>query len=93
MVEQEQGAVWNATLATVGQLEKEFTGREAALQRDDILARLSSLDFHEKQRDIFAKHHEGTSQWLLETDEFQRWFKGEQPSILWCLGNRKPIFQ
>jgi hypothetical protein len=145
MVEQEQGAVRNATLAAVEQLKREstamhvdvreglavtertdlntktliastermhgylesmrvlriyplwclsqFTGQEAALERDDILTRLSSLDFHEKQRDIFAKHHQGTGQWLLKTDEFQRWFKSEQPSILWCPGIRTPIFR
>ncbi|TAQ84511.1 hypothetical protein B7494_g7175 [Chlorociboria aeruginascens] len=121
MVEQEHGAVRNATLAAVGQLQKESTSihavvqenlaitertdlnmqslmagteqlrsyqesREAALERENILTKLSSLDFDEYQRDAFAKHHPKTGQWLLETDEFQRWFRGNGPSILWCPG-------
>ncbi|ELR06088.1 hypothetical protein VC83_07746 [Pseudogymnoascus destructans] len=100
MVEQEQGAVRNATLSTVGQIQAvtgrtdlntkilmaRIESREAALERDNLLARLSTLDFHEKHRDIFAKHHQGTGQWLLKTDEFQRWSTAKKPSMLWCPG-------
>jgi len=144
MVEQEQGAVRNATLAAIEQVKKEtssmrtdvsvvlattkrteadtktlvastgrmhiylesktvsghssfwrlrrFEGREAALERDEILKGLSSLNFHDKQRDVFQKHHQGTGQWLLKTDEFQQWFMGEQNSTLWCPGIRMSIF-
>ncbi|TGO07453.1 hypothetical protein BTUL_0275g00150 [Botrytis tulipae] len=121
MIEQEQGAVRNATLAAVGQLQKESTvihaivrenlamtertgldaktlvastghlqqileNREAELQRVNVLARLSSLDFHDKQKDTFTKRYQGTGLWLLKTDAFQKWFKGDGPSILWCPG-------
>ena len=63
-------------------------GQESALERDKILRGLSSLDFHNKQRDVFEKHHQGTGQWLFETDEFQQWYKGGQNSTLWCPGIR-----
>lgn len=52
---------------------------------------LSSLDFHEKQKTTFAKHQEGTGQWLLDADEFQQWFLGEHNSTLWCPGIRRHI--
>jgi ankyrin repeat domain-containing protein 50 len=64
-----------------------------ALERDDILATLSPLDFHEKQNDVFANHHLGTGQWLLNTDQFQKWFTGKETSVLWCPGIRTSIFR
>ncbi|KAF4627731.1 hypothetical protein G7Y89_g10420 [Cudoniella acicularis] len=73
-------------IASSEHLNKYLESKEAALERDDILTRLSSLDFHEKQKDTFAKHHQGTGQWLAKTEEFQQWFKGERVSVLWCPG-------
>ncbi|EPE36656.1 Ankyrin repeat-containing protein [Glarea lozoyensis ATCC 20868] len=67
-------------------LEKYLESHEATIQRADILAKLSSLNFHEKQNDIFAKCHHGTGQWLIQADEFEGWLKGEGSSILWCPG-------
>lgn len=89
MVDQEEGAIKNVTLAYVLRMDKrQSEGREAALERDEILQELSSLKFHDKQKVVFDKHHQGTCQWLLSTDEFQKWFKGDQNSILWCPGIR-----
>ena len=70
---------------------RQSQGREADLERDEILKGLSSLNFHDKQRDVFEKHHPGTGQWLLKTDEFQQWFNSEQNSILWCPGIRTSV--
>lgn len=140
MVEQEQGVVRNATLASVEQLRREtstaqadmrtvlatskrtegntealiasnerihenmnskvtfdnrlhlaskyVSGRETALERDQLLRKLSSLHFDDNQRDIFDRHLNGTGQWLLNTDKFQKWFQGDQNSTLWCPGIR-----
>ncbi|EED17209.1 tankyrase, putative [Talaromyces stipitatus ATCC 10500] len=63
-----------------------FAGREAASERDNVLEKLSTHSFHEKQRDTFEKHSEATGQWLLESTEFQQWFNGNQSSVLWCYG-------
>lgn len=144
MVEQEQGVVWNATLASVEQLRSETStakadmgtvlatskrtegntealiastkrihddmnskvtfdiclhltsnyvpGREAALERDELLRKLSSLHFDDNQRDIFDRHLDGTGQWLLKTEKFQNWFQGDQNSTLWCPGIRMFMF-
>lgn len=63
-------------------------GREDFLERDSILTGLSTLSFHEKQKDTLSKHREGTGQWVLYSDEFQQWFKGVESSTLWCYGMR-----
>jgi hypothetical protein len=49
---------------------------------------LSSLDFKEKQSDIFEKRADGTGQWLLESAPFQDWLEGKS-RILWCSGMRE----
>jgi hypothetical protein len=64
-------------------------GQKAHLKRQDILAMLSSLDFHQKQKDVFANRHSGTGQWFLESDQFQRRLNGTQAASLWCRGIRK----
>lgn len=65
--------------------------KEISQERDNILQTLSVLNFQKKQRDVYARHSEGTGKWILESDEFQQWFKGDQNSTLWCYGNRKYI--
>ncbi|KAK2052809.1 hypothetical protein LY76DRAFT_310882 [Colletotrichum caudatum] len=61
-------------------------GLETAQESDGILTWLSSLDFHEKQRAVFAKHQDGTGNWLLNTRQFQDWFSSKENSVLWCPG-------
>ncbi|KAK5309727.1 hypothetical protein LTR70_010039 [Exophiala xenobiotica] len=65
--------------------------REAILEREDIEKRLSMLNFHQKQKDVFAKHEEGTGQWLLETDEFKQWMDDTKPAVFWGPGTRKTV--
>jgi hypothetical protein len=62
---------------------------EDARERNVILQSLSRLDFKAKQKDVFAKHQEGTGRWLLEAKEFQDWLNGPISSVLWRPGNRK----
>ncbi|KAL9033006.1 MAG: hypothetical protein Q9180_006179 [Flavoplaca navasiana] len=96
MVEQEAGAVRNATLAGVEQLklragdiysdvqqglatmditnEKYAVLGEVAAERDDILKAISTLNFRNKQRDVYEKHHHGTGIPENSTDHpFTNW--------------------
>ncbi|PGH21367.1 hypothetical protein AJ80_03284 [Polytolypa hystricis UAMH7299] len=61
-------------------------GREVAAERERIMKGLSTLTFHAKQRDTLAIHQEGTNQWVLQSNEFQAWFKDNKNSTLWCHG-------
>lgn len=63
--------------------------QEAAVERDEILKAISTLSFHNKQRDVYDKHHHGTGQWLLSAGSFQKWFKGAENTTLWCPGIRR----
>lgn len=49
-----------------------------------------TVDFERKQHDTFRIHgrQDGVGQWLLETDEFNRWIRGSG-QVLWCPGKRK----
>lgn len=55
----------------------------------DFLGQISTLDFTSMQKEAYSKRYGGTGQWVLETSEFQTWFKSEdgQHSVLWCPGN------
>jgi len=51
---------------------------------------LSDLNFERTQADIFAKHTEGTGQWLLESKTFKDWVEGRLKN-LWCPGDRELV--
>ncbi len=53
----------------------------------DFLHKVSTLDFHSKQKHAYSKRHASTGQWLLETEQFQTWFEGKGSPVLWCPGN------
>ena len=59
-------------------------------RRQKILDWLSTCPFRQKQAEVFRSHCEGTSQWLLHTDQYIRWRKGEH-NVLWCHGNRMSL--
>ena len=69
-------------------ISETLQGQQANIYRNDLLNWLSSLNFIEKQEDVFTKCHPGTGQWLVMTTEFQAWFAGNQSSTLWCAGIR-----
>jgi hypothetical protein len=56
-----------------------------------ILRWLSHIDFQEKHRDVLARRHPGTGEWLLEMDTFKQWRNGQldSPPNLWCPGIRE----
>ena len=50
-----------------------------------ILSWLSSANYYSQQNDFIERQQEGTGKWLLESNEFQQWQKGEK-HILFCPG-------
>jgi hypothetical protein len=46
---------------------------------------LSPTDFPAQQHDIISRRQEGTGQWFLNSDEFNRWLQGSD-KILFCPG-------
>ncbi|CAH0054414.1 unnamed protein product [Clonostachys solani] len=101
-VQRGRDVVQNATLSTAGKMKLDTEAVRVDIQkttsimerlerpqeRDNTLKWLSSLDFHEYQRETAAKHHEGTGEWLLNTTEFQDWVHGTEHSTMWCPGDR-----
>ncbi|KAK0517520.1 hypothetical protein JMJ35_000675 [Cladonia borealis] len=53
----------------------------------EFLYKVSTLDFHSKQKHAYSKRHASTGQWLLETEQFKTWFEGKGSLVLWCPGN------
>lgn len=54
-----------------------------------MLDDLSSHTFLATQKDKFGKRHDGTCQWVLNHETFQRWLNGTENSTLWCYGDRE----
>jgi Cdc6-like AAA superfamily ATPase len=63
-----------------------LAGQENNQERNTIINWLSQLDYLGKQRDIFAKRHERTGQWLLNHEKFNTWLSADDNSVLWCHG-------
>ena len=60
--------------------------------RSEILAWLSPLEPRVRHRDIVARRIESIGAWLLETEEFKRWYRGSSEDesfcqVLFCSGN------
>ncbi|KAH9882828.1 hypothetical protein J1614_000194 [Plenodomus biglobosus] len=68
------------------QMHRHLETRVTTLERDKILAWLSSIDFHTKQRDTHSRHCNGTGGWFLDVDEFKQWLNNTHNSTLWCSG-------
>ena len=62
---------------------------QRAIEDQDFLRQLSTLDFTAKQKESYSKRHAKTGQWLLESPNFRTWQQSTvgQRSILWCPGN------
>ena len=73
-------------VAGTNQIYRYFETQETAHERGNILAWLSSLDFHKKQRDTHGRHCSGTGNWFLNGDSFRRWLNSAHSSTLWCSG-------
>ena len=50
-----------------------------------VLDWLSSTDFPAQQKDIYKDCQEGTGQWLLKSNEYQKWIDCAEPT-LFCPG-------
>ncbi|KAF8474182.1 hypothetical protein BDZ91DRAFT_789816 [Kalaharituber pfeilii] len=55
-------------------------------QRREILAWLSKLEPEEDLERIYAKRHDGTGLWFLNSPEVNQWFREDKKSLLWCYG-------
>ncbi|KAJ8059723.1 hypothetical protein OCU04_011368 [Sclerotinia nivalis] len=51
-----------------------------------VLKWLSTIDCHSKQREILSRRHEGTGEWLFESQKYQDWLDGKD-RLLWCSGS------
>jgi hypothetical protein len=54
-------------------------------ERRIILDWLTPIDYGTQQSDFISRRQEGTGQWLLNSDEFQRWSK-KSKQTLFCSG-------
>jgi hypothetical protein len=54
-------------------------------ERQAILDWLTPTDYALQQSDFIAKHQEGTGQWFLDSNEFQKWLNGSTQTLL-CPG-------
>ncbi|KAK7991518.1 hypothetical protein PG988_000312 [Apiospora saccharicola] len=75
-----------SVLGDTGQVLDLFERQENNQERNTIINWLSQQDYLGKQRDIFAKRHERTGQWLLNHEEFNTWLSANDNSVLWCHG-------
>ncbi|KAL8860761.1 MAG: hypothetical protein Q9178_002791 [Gyalolechia marmorata] len=80
-----------ALINSTGRIDDYMKRQEAIVERENLLDAISTLRFHDKQRDVYEKHHHGTGQWLLSDDRFQNWLKGDKNTTLWCPGIRTSL--
>ena len=71
----------SATKDGVDQLRQHQDDQE----RQAILDWLTPIDYGKLQSDFISRRQEGTGQWLLDSDEFQRWSNGSKKG-LFCPG-------
>ncbi len=50
-----------------------------------LLDRLSSVNFWDKQQDVHIRAQKGTGTWILDDPTFKSWLAG-QDGVLWCRG-------
>jgi len=58
--------------------------------RTNILAWLSQLDPKLRHQDIRNRRIESVGEWVLQTEEFKRWYAGSEDgnnAVLFCHGN------
>ncbi|THZ91884.1 hypothetical protein D6C82_09707, partial [Aureobasidium pullulans] len=68
------------------QRETEHRDQEQVKAREEFLRWLSPHNFEQKQNEIFKTKHQGTGDWLLQTEEFSYWEKATTSQLLWCHG-------
>ncbi|TIA09752.1 hypothetical protein D6C80_08436, partial [Aureobasidium pullulans] len=68
------------------QRETEHRDQEQVKAREEVLRWLSPHNFEHKQNETFKAKHQGTGDWLLQTEEFSNWEKATTSQLLWCHG-------
>lgn len=58
-------------------------------RRKRLLNNLSDYDYTYTFLRARSLRHEGTGQWIVDTDEFQQWHRETRSSGFWCNGIRK----
>jgi Cdc6-like AAA superfamily ATPase len=62
-----------------------LVSRQHDQESQAILSWLTPANYFSQQSDLIKRRQEGTGKWLLESNEFQQWQKGEK-QILFCPG-------
>ncbi|KAJ7305571.1 hypothetical protein DFH08DRAFT_793484 [Mycena albidolilacea] len=75
----------NDILAAVAENVRAQQMRTSAAQHNTISEWLTSLNFFQRQSDIFSARQPGTGEWLLSDPQFKDWELGSG-KILWCRG-------
>ncbi|KAF5711848.1 transient receptor potential channel pyrexia [Fusarium mundagurra] len=72
----------NLTIAEgIGHLQNS----QMSAHQKEVLDWISPVDYAPQQSDIFSRREPGTGEWLLESDEYNSWVKGDKQT-LFCPG-------
>ncbi|KAJ7444007.1 ankyrin repeat-containing domain protein [Mycena latifolia] len=74
-----------AILATVTEQGRTQQERDKAAEEKEILNWITSLNFFQRQADVFRAWQPGTGEWLLSDATFKNWTLGAG-GVLWCRG-------
>ncbi|KAJ7444046.1 ankyrin repeat-containing domain protein [Mycena latifolia] len=83
--DQEHKKDHNAILATVTEQGRTQQERDRAAEKKEILNWITSLNFFQRQADVFHAWQPGTGEWLLSDATFKNWTLGSR-GVLWCRG-------
>ncbi|KAJ7443988.1 ankyrin repeat-containing domain protein [Mycena latifolia] len=83
--DQEHKKDHNAILATVTEQGRTQQERDNAAEEKQILDWITSLNFFQRQADVFRAWQPGTGEWLLSDATFRNWTLGSG-GVLWCRG-------
>lgn len=81
----QQSNVSFATNANVDSLHEHQDDRERSEEHLAILDWLTSIDYAPQQSDLISKQQEGTGEWMLNSNEFQKWIH-QSKQTLFCPG-------
>lgn len=77
---------WHETDSKVFSANKKSVDQLNQLQeRQNILDWLTSVDYSTQHNDFLSRRQEGTGQWLLESEQFQKWLD-QSTETLFCPG-------
>ena len=81
-------------LSPFSQADSDFQDNQASeirsREKHELLQWISKLDFRSKQEDILTHRSPDTGAWLIDDENFQKWFGRDRCCCLWCPGIRKP---